>query len=80
MNNSDKPAFPIEKIWRKDTEGLNKRELFAIMALHGLLSSCNGPSNNPDFIRSLSEVAVKQADALLEALNPPQTFEDDDYY
>jgi hypothetical protein len=49
--------------------GLTKRELFAAMAMHGLLA-CPATSGTPDeFARN----AVAQADALIAALNKPVT-------
>jgi hypothetical protein len=46
--------------------GLTKREYFAAMAMQGI--SANGISNGKLF-ETIAEWSVKQADALIEALN-----------
>jgi len=66
MNNADKPAMPIGEqmdgaYLNPTCNGLTKREHFAVMAMQGLLS-CDGNMHDA------AEVAVKQADALLKAL------------
>ena len=47
--------------------GLTKREYFAAMAMQGMLSACQGfAMGHEDY---LSECALQQADALINALN-----------
>jgi hypothetical protein len=46
--------------------GLTKREYFAAMAMHSALSDAHISKFSPSFI---ADEAVKQADALIEALN-----------
>lgn len=54
MNNADKPV----------TE-LTKRELFAAMAMQGMLSTANGwETNSP----AIADIAINSADALLAEL------------
>lgn len=74
----EEPAFPYAV--REDTEawsgGMVKREHFAALAMQGLIASVPtfhiiDDSENPDakFIAAkVASFAVKQADALLEAL------------
>lgn len=60
-------AFPL---WEQDEDGivvqgsgLTKREIFAAMALQGILA-------NPEFMATMAaKVAVKKADELIKALN-----------
>lgn len=58
--------------------GLTKRELFAAMAMQGLLAwSCpnKGGSYHPD---TAAEFAVKSADALIQQLTQPSKESEDD--
>ncbi len=48
------------------SKGLTKREYFAAMAMHSALSDAHISKFSPSFI---ADEAVKQADALIEALN-----------
>ena len=76
MNNSDKPAMPLQlqdgeasKTITKlgNADGLTKREFFAGLALQGLCS-------DPDMRDAETEaaLAVRLADALLKELESPQ--------
>jgi len=70
------PAYPLEYSLvgeasrLRENRGLTKRELFAAMAMQGLLAS-----ERSDFAikseKDLAECAVLQADALLTALDVP---------
>ena len=52
-----------------DDRGLTKREHFAVVAMQALISKLVD-SNNPEWMQDVvSEVAVKQADSLIAALN-----------
>ena len=65
-------AFPIfnqHGETNTDLQGLTKRELFAAMAMQGMLAT------NPQFEGSTSENAVKLADKLIDALNKKETKE-----
>jgi hypothetical protein len=80
MSEASKPAFPIpgeqrymdpihgvikpSDIGNEGHVGLTKRELFAAMALQGLVSD----AQNDNTIREDATVAVNLADALLAAL------------
>jgi len=58
--NSYEPAFPIAPV---KYQGLTKRELFAAMAMQGLLS-------NPEVrYKNIAIDSVEIADALIEELN-----------
>lgn len=50
-------------------DGLTKREYFAGLAMQGMLAAMNGFDATPSFNKFLAESAVKQADALIKALN-----------
>lgn len=54
--------------------GLSKREFFAAIALQGLLVNFvkNEFYGNSPYYPFVSEMAVSQADELIEALNKPQ--------
>ena len=72
MNNSDKPAYPLqlqegESICKLgNADGLTKREYFAAMAMQGLCAnSIAGSHNKPS---NLAIDAVIYADALLKEL------------
>jgi len=50
--------------------GLSKRELFAAMALQGLLAADSDFTGSlEDFIKSVTKTSVLYADALINALN-----------
>lgn len=71
MSNANKPAFPfivqdISKCQAHDG-GLTKRELFAAMAMQGMLAS-ESDHFNYGHIAKLAEAAVLRADALLAEL------------
>lgn len=63
MNNSTACAFPTVG----GDPGLTKRELFAAMAMQGMLAS-ETEASNYGHIGFLAESAVKRADALLAEL------------
>lgn len=71
--NQDKPAFPSvaeggdsSELYPEIHYGLMRRELFAAMAMQGLLSSGLWPSNN---VTDNARTAVAHADALIAALD-----------
>lgn len=75
--NGNAPAHPTPHVWAerwemiekiKESEGgLTKRELFAAMAMQGLVGNSDPDiSDWSDF--QVASFAVKQADALLDAL------------
>lgn len=73
MDNKDMPAMPLEKIMNDrlrdacvDFTGLTKREHFAALAMQGALSDFeyHGEMDH----EKVAKDAVKQADALLKAL------------
>jgi hypothetical protein len=70
MTGSDHMAFPIAEPTEESNGGLTKRELFAAMAMQGI---CQNPNHIGGYL-SASIEAVKQADALINALrqNPPK--------
>ncbi|MEM6836880.1 MAG: hypothetical protein AAF609_08485 [Cyanobacteria bacterium P01_C01_bin.120] len=59
-------AFPLADHGEFLGTGLTKRELFAAMAMQGLLTSQSYFESNLD----LAHAAVERADALIDALNP----------
>ncbi len=71
IKNGDLPAMPVEHMdymHVKDKpycNGMTKREQFAAMAMQGILAA---DANNDVSYPECAEWAVKQADALLEAL------------
>lgn len=67
MTNANDPVFPILG-GEKPCLGLSTRELFAAMALQGLLA--NHEKRYPE--RQAAMIAVNAADALIDALNKPQ--------
>lgn len=71
MNNGDRAAAPIytQDMNLGDTagSGLTKREDFAARAMQGILSQIKNISSNQS-IKTISELSVDYADALLEAL------------
>jgi hypothetical protein len=79
MDEKDKPAFPqMHTILAADEDspsvhrrfnGLTKRELFAAMAMQGILSAEDGVSFPSAELASLS---IDCADALLAELSKPQ--------
>lgn len=70
---SEQMAFPVQGSELAGSlyaeKGLTKRELFAAMALQGLLAN---PARVGGSFSEVSEVAVRQADVLLEALSDEQ--------
>lgn len=50
------------------SEGLTKREYFAAMAMQGLCAS-GANDFNCDHVKHIANIAVTQADALINALN-----------
>ena len=77
MENKNKPAYPVTHpvtlaMDEKGNctiplEGLTKRELFAMAAMQGLISSGNGFLSSKD-IEYITDGAVKYADELLKQL------------
>ena len=78
MKNADLPAMPITNMTLaavldlvgEESKGLTKREMFAMHAMQGLLSSAsddNGEWTN-DGAENVAKEAVYFADALLEEL------------
>ena len=67
MENGNEPAFASMNE-QEVFFGLTKREYFAAMAMQGLLVNY---ANNEQYgnYPMVSEIAVQQADALIEALN-----------
>jgi hypothetical protein len=75
MNNSDKPAMPIQldylpdngtrtvELWR----GLSKREHFAAMAMQGMLS--NSSLYGETVAEEIARQSILMADALLQELS-----------
>lgn len=64
-------AFPIVLSGEEYCHGMTKREYFAAMAMQGLMTSIR-TSVDPDQAfphGGFAELAVKQADALIKALN-----------
>lgn len=76
MNEAHEPAYPSQRLDacgmpREDISyGLTKRELFAAMAMQGLLSGDNMIAGNPNesYISANSRHAVMLADRLLAEL------------
>lgn len=73
MKRADDSAFPHDVGQgtgeRIISEGITIREYFAGLAMQGMLAACEGFDGTPSFQKHLTESAVKQADALIEALN-----------
>ena len=78
MENSKQPAFAVSKEMAEISEiteypyGLTKREYFAAKAMQGMAASAFWSENFTDKeadLQKAMEIAVKSADALLEALN-----------
>jgi len=68
----DKPVFPITLTNLSDMEGITLREYAAIKAMQALLASQTKDWNFHEE-KGCAEIAVKNADALIEELNkPPQ--------
>ena len=78
MENKNQPAFPPSKEMCEMPNGennieqypfgLTKREYFAAMAMQGICAS-GANDFNTDHVQQIAEIAVKQADALLTALD-----------
>lgn len=70
----DGPAFPVPSSFNPNNNepinftefGVSKRELFAAMALQGLLADARGV--DPFYYEKLAQKSVVAADALIEAL------------
>jgi hypothetical protein len=81
MNNSDRPAFPVSGSYGDEAPsvivpieyGITIREYYAGLAMQGMLSAMDGFDATPGFMEHLAVSAVKQADALIKALEPPKT-------
>ena len=65
MSERDNPAFPTQ-IDFADSQGLTKREMFAAMAMQGLLSGVDEPN-----VFGCAKYAVLLADALLAEREKP---------
>jgi hypothetical protein len=71
MNGNDN-AFPSSPDKYEPEFGLTKRELIAAMAMQGLLGNASVvgyKANYAELFETLSEMAEKSADALIERLN-----------
>jgi len=78
MKNSDMPAMPItldmdkvvthSSVPKEYRTGLTKREHFAAMAMHGIISSGNLRAKQEELLEGVSRAAVEYADALLAEL------------
>jgi hypothetical protein len=71
MNISDQQAFPATYSGENgitSSGGLTKREYYAGLAMHGMISAMDGFDATPGFMEHLAVSAVKQADALIKAL------------
>lgn len=74
MKNEDKPINPVltqSPSLQNDTSlGLTKREYFSVLAMQGLISSCdwNFTTFNKDLIEATSKNAIDLADELLKQL------------
>jgi hypothetical protein len=71
MNGNDN-AFPSSPDKYEPEFGLTKRELIAAMAMQGMLGNASVvgyKANYAELFETLSEMAVKQADALIYHLN-----------
>lgn len=69
-NGNDSVVFVSGEATSNDNLGLTKREYFAAIAMQGLLASNSvfvGADDNWEY--KVSQQAVKQADALITALN-----------
>ncbi|MBW4475116.1 MAG: hypothetical protein KME45_32765 [Stenomitos rutilans HA7619-LM2] len=64
---NDALAFPVYQLDPMHA-GLTKRELFAAMAMQGLLASMGLDCRGDDAENQIAHIAVKQADALIAAL------------
>lgn len=77
MSDENEPAFPMPHYTRPDGDivwgspGLTKRELFAAMAMQGILA-CSLPALTPDTPEDCAVDAVHYADALLAELAKPK--------
>ena len=70
--NGNNNAFPSSPDKYEPEFGLTKRELIAAMALQGLLGNASVvgyKANYAELFETLSEMSVKQADALIARLN-----------
>jgi hypothetical protein len=68
--NDDKPAYPFafdEMDVNRSSFGLTRRELFAAMAMQGILSSC--PTTLDHHAADIAQAAAGQADALIAELD-----------
>jgi len=63
---ADAPAMPmvVPEDWREKSAGITKREYFAAMAMQGYCTEGVGGQ-----FHVIAEQSVRQADALIEALN-----------
>ena len=66
--NGDEIVNVFEENEKENATHLSKRELFAAMAMQGLISNSERIGNS----KECSETAVLCADALIEELNKPQ--------
>lgn len=83
MKNSEKPIYPVVNADGFCTSfsniegeeggaiGLTKRELFAAMALSGIMANNRAEPTHSSHFRNIAEDAVKAADAVLSFLNEP---------
>ena len=72
MSIANEPAYPMSVPGQFNASGLTKRELFAAMAMEGMLASGECTADNasalPVLLTAVSKCAVDISDALIAAL------------
>lgn len=66
MVDDGRTAFPVVEPGQWTDYGLTRRELFAVMAMQGLLAHPHHPSFDTEI--AIAKWSVEQADALIKAL------------
>jgi hypothetical protein len=75
MENTHKPAYPVFKrqYWNdqdvSNSAGLTKRELFAAMAMQGIMGNTSCSPVRYEHFKNIAEDAIAVADELLKQLN-----------
>ena len=67
MTNGDEPMYPVLDASKTQAHGLTKREYFAAMAMHGMITA------NQMHFDNITGKSVKLADTLIAELNKPAT-------